>query len=125
MGTFMHPITLHSPDGSTSEVVEALVDTGATFTSIPAPILESLGVFSDGFANLRLANGQVDRRPIGEVRADLGDGAARTIVCVFSDPSGLAVIGAVTLEVFLLGIDPVAQRLVPVDGYWASADEVG
>ena len=38
LGTFTHPITLLcSSDGSTSEVAEGVVDTGATFTSIPAP----------------------------------------------------------------------------------------
>jgi len=33
------------------------------------------------------------------------------------EPGALAVIGAHTLKGFLLGVDPVGQRLVPVEGY--------
>ena len=117
MGTFTHPITLHSPDGSTSEVVEALVDTGATFTSIPAPILEQLGVVPHRTVRLRLANGNVELRPIAEIRVEL-DGESDTILCVSGDPNAPAVIGAHALEVFLLRVDPVEMRLAPVIGYW-------
>ncbi len=44
MGTFFYPITLIGPSGRRKGTVEALVDTGATFTSVPADILEELGV---------------------------------------------------------------------------------
>lgn len=113
----MHPITLHSASADETETIEALVDTGATYTSIPAPILERLGIEPIGAIRLRLANGQTEHRPIGQARA-LIDGDVRTMVCVFSFPDAPAVIGAVTLEVFGLGVDPIAQRLVPVEAYW-------
>lgn len=115
--TFTHPITLHAASEDYSEELEALVDTGSTFTSVPAPVLRRLGIASLGIVSLRLANGQVERRTISEVRAHL-NGEARTIICVFSDPDAPAVIGAHTLEGFLLSVDPVEQRLVPVPGYW-------
>ena len=44
MGTFTHNITLIATSGDARESVEALVDTGATFTSVPASLLERLGV---------------------------------------------------------------------------------
>lgn len=117
MGTFTHSITLISDSGRT-ETVEALVDTGATFTAVPAAVLEQLGVVPDYTVSLRLANGQIDRVSIGEVRAEL-DGVRHTIICAFGEPGSPAVIGAHTLEAFLLGVDPVEQRLVPVEGWWA------
>ena len=40
------------------------------------------------------------------------------IICVFGDPDSPPIIGAHTLEGFLLSVDPVQQRLVPVEGYW-------
>src|SRR3990172_9263151 len=43
VGTFFHPITLISPSGA-SETLEALVDTGASFTSVPSAVLDRIGV---------------------------------------------------------------------------------
>ena len=118
MGTFTHPIVLHSVSGDRTEVVEALVDTGATFTAMPAPTLERLGIPLLDRVILRLANGNMDRRAIGEVSVEL-DGVTRTVICVFGEPDAPATIGAHTLEAFLLGVDPVGRRLIPVEGYWA------
>ena len=36
---------------------------------------------------------------------------------VFGDEDAEPLLGAVTLEEFGLGVDPVRRRLVPVDGY--------
>ena len=116
MGTFTHNITLISASGEARETVEALVDTGATFSSAPAPVLARLGVEAEGTVQLELANGQIEERPIGSVRA-MVDGMQRTIPCVFGEPGETSVIGAVTLEIFLLSFDPVEQRLVPVRGF--------
>ena len=117
MGNFTHTITLINSDGDRTETVESLVDTGATFTGVPSPVLERLGVKPVRTVDLRLANGQRERRRIGEVRAEL-DGVEGTIICVFGDAESPAVIGAHTLEAFLLGVDPVGQRLVPLEAYW-------
>ena len=103
MGTFTHSITLISDSGRT-ETVEALVDTGATFTAVPAAVLEQLGVVPDYTVSLRLANGQKDRVSIGEVRAEL-DGLRHTTISAFGEPGSPAVIGAHTLEAFLLGVE--------------------
>ena len=117
MGTFSQPITLISTTGDETETLDAIVDTGATFTAAPIAVLERLGVEAIRTVTLRLANGELERRRIGEVKARLNS-VEHTIVCVFGEPGTPAVIGAVTLETFLLAIDPVAQRLVPVEGLW-------
>lgn len=43
MGMFRHSMTLISPDGQRREELLAQVDTGATFSSAPAEVLERLG----------------------------------------------------------------------------------
>ena len=117
MGAFVHPITLHAASGDATETLEALVDTGSTFTSIPSPILDRLGIQPYRTIKLRLANGQVEEQAIGRLMADL-NGESEMIVCVFAAPDAPATIGATTLELFLLGVDPVEQRLVPIEAMW-------
>ena len=106
-----------SASGEDSETLTALVDTGATFSSVPARILERLGVAPQGQIRLRLANGEVVEHQMGEVVAQL-DGVRRTILCVFGPEGAPPLIGAHTLEAFLMAVDPVEQRLVPVDALW-------
>lgn len=118
MGTFLHPLTLIGPEGAT-ETVEALVDTGSTFTTVPRPVLSRLGVAPFTKARMRLANGQVVEQDIGEVTAEVDGLHRRTIICVFGEAGAPALIGAQTLETFLLGVDPEARRLVPVEAWWA------
>jgi predicted aspartyl protease len=57
MGTVTHSITLHSADGYYTETLDALVDTGSTFLTVPRPVLERLGVEPMRVIRLRLANG--------------------------------------------------------------------
>jgi predicted aspartyl protease len=116
MGTFFHAIRIIAASGE-SETLEALVDTGSTFTTVPAPILERLGVKPHRTVRLRLANGQVDERRLGRVLAEL-DGMQEEILCVFGGSDDLPTIGAHTLEAFLLGADPVEKRLVHVEAFW-------
>jgi excinuclease ABC subunit B len=118
VGTFFHPITIIGPNGA--ETVEALVDTGSTFTTVPRPLLQRLGVVPFTRARLRLANGQVVEADLGEVRAELDGLAPRTIICAFGEPESSPLIGAQALENFLLGVDPDGRRLVPIEGWWAT-----
>ena len=116
MGTFHESIDLVAgPDGA-SVTLEALVDTGATYTLAPASVLRRLGVEPIGRQTFHVADGSRVEREIGEVSIRLGAGW-RTTVVVFGDEGADALIGAVTLEEFGLGVDPVGRRLVPVDGY--------
>ena len=117
MGTFTHPITLYSPVGDRMETVEAMVDTGSTFTVVPGFIPYWKPSAYSRAVNLKLANGQVEERRVGTVTAETG-GEQESIICVFGDVEATPLIGAVTLESFLLAVDPVGQRLVPTEGYW-------
>ena len=117
VGTFTHPITLYSDGRSVAETVDALVDTGATFLTMPADMLDRLGVEPFQSVTLCLANGEVEQRHIGEVRVQL-DGQERTAVCVFGESSAPPIIGAVTLQSFPLIVDAVEHRLAPVEALW-------
>ena len=117
MGTFSHPITLISPAGDRTETLDGLVDTGATFSSAPAQVLTGLGITPQRTIRLRLADGRIVQHDVGELLAEL-DGVRATVICVFAPDDSPTLIGAHTLEAFLLAVDPVEQRLVPVDALW-------
>ena len=117
MGTFFHPITLISQAGE-RVTIDALVDTGSTFTSVPAEVLRNLGVEPRRQVRLRLADGRSHMQDMGHMTVEL-DGIEGPTYVVFGAESSPPAIGAVTLEGFLLGIDPVGQRLVPVEGWQA------
>ena len=117
MGTFHSSLTLVGASGAIEEV-EALVDTGSTFTTIPGPVLERLRVRPHRVIRLGLANGQLTERRLGRVLARF-DGVEEEILCAFGDVGDLPTIGAHTLEAFLLAVDPVEQRLVPSEALWA------
>jgi len=110
MGTFSHPITLVS--NGVAETLEGLVDTGAMFTVIPASVLERLGVKPFRTLPVRFANGQVEQWQMGQVEAEL-NGERIPVLCLFGAEDAPPLIGAHTLEAFLLTVDPVEEKLIP------------
>ena len=116
MGTFHQAIGLAPEPGGPSEALTALVDTGATYTLVPAPILRRLGVEPIGRQTFLIADGSRVEREVGWLLVRI-DGEERPTVVVFGDDGAEPLLGAVTMEEFGLGVDPVRRRLVPVDGY--------
>ena len=114
MGLFQVSGRLTGPTGR-SEAVDLLVDTGATLLVVPQPLAERLELTPSRTQPFRLAGGQRDVWPIAEVRLAL-DGQEVTTPC-FIAPSGPPLLGAVALESLFLAVDPVAKRLVPVEGF--------
>ena len=115
MGTFVVEIEVGDLGGSRFETVEALVDTGATYTMLPASLLRRLGVTPIDRQGFILANGQRIQRDIGETAIRIDGRRVRTTLVVFSDEGSQSLLGAFTLEAFSLAADPVNQRLIPVD----------
>jgi hypothetical protein len=64
---------------------------------------------------MRLANGQIESRQLGQVDAVL-DGETRPILVLLGPDDAPALIGAHAQEAFLVAVDPVEQRLVPREG---------
>ena len=93
--------------------VDALVDTGSTFTSLPESLLDDLGIEREETGRFELADNRVVEYPIGETRLRL-ENQEGTVRVMFAPDDEIPLIGATTLEILMLGIDPVAERLAPV-----------
>ena len=115
MGTFSVTIEVGSPDRQTWRAVEALVDTGATFTWLPESLLRELGYAPEETKSFQLGDGRLVEMGISDVLVRIGNEVHAT-VCAFARSGEMPGLGAVTLESFLLAPDPVNQRLVPVAG---------
>ena len=115
MGTFRVDIEIGDPAGQRYEKVEALVDTGATYTMVPAPLLERLGVVPHVRDAFVLADGRRVDRDIGRTWVRV-DGRLELTLVVFGEPDAPSLLGAYTLEGLRLAADPVGRRLVPVPG---------
>ena len=113
MGTFTHPIHIGNLSGGEFVEVEALVDTGTTYTSLPAGVLNRLGVEPEGSRRFELADNRIVEYPIGYVRVQL-NGSEAIVLVVFAPEETDPLLGATALELFSLGVDPVNQRLIPV-----------
>ena len=116
MGAFTVQLEVADPQGRRYEAVEVMVDSGAACTVLPASILERLGVVAHGARRFVLADGSRIERGFGRTWMRL-DGREEISPVVFWDEGAQPLLGAVTLEIFSLGIDPVNGRLIPVDAF--------
>ena len=114
MGAFNRPLRISSLDGGRFRDIEATVDTGATYTVLPAAWLRELGVAPTSQAGFELADGRVVELDIGHAWATIEETSAITIV-VFGEDDAPPLLGAYTLEGLRLAVDPVRQRLTPTN----------
>ncbi|MBM3943125.1 MAG: clan AA aspartic protease [SAR202 cluster bacterium] len=113
MGTFSVPIEVGDLAGRHFVAVDALVDTGANYTAIPASILESLGVARVGYRQFELANNHIVEYPIGQARIRF-ESQELFLLVVFAEENMSPLLGATALEIFGLAVDPIHRRLAPV-----------
>jgi len=99
-------------DGGQSRDIEATVDTGAAYTTLPARLLREIGVEPTGQRRFLLADGRRVDLNYGQTWVTI-DGESVVTVVVFGEDDGPALLGAYTLEGLALAVDPVEQRLVP------------
>ena len=112
MGTFYHPIQIFGPDGDSSEAIDALVDTGASCSQIPAATLRRLGIFPTGTAQAELADGRVVDDAIAEAKIRIQ--GRDTYTWITFGPEGAApLLGAHSLGGVRLAVDPSGRRLIP------------
>lgn len=115
MATFYTQIEVGDIDGKRFEPITALANTGAMTTVIPASILRRLGVEPVKSQVFEYADGR-------EVELDMAyamvrvDGRETISWVIFGEETGGTMLGAYTLEGVFLGVDPYAQRLIPVRG---------
>ena len=115
MGTFDAPIQVADLDGQYFEEMEALVDTGATFTVVPQSLLRNLQIEPSDRKSFIYASGERVQLDLAQVRIRLQGRETITWV-IFGEDAGGAMLGSYTLEGVLLGVDPHNQRLIPVEG---------
>ena len=115
MGTFSVNIQVGNLDGREFKELEALVDTGATTTVVPASILIRMGVTPTMYQTFEYASGEEVELGMAEVRMRVEDRETSTWVVFGNDDAG-ALLGAYTLEGVFLGVDPYNRRLIPVQG---------
>ena len=104
---------MQGPDNGQAVELEALVDTDATYTVLPRDLLAGLGTRPVERVEFQLADDRVVEYDVGEVRLQLDD-RERTVLVVFGPEGVGALIGATTLELFNLAVDPIRRELVPV-----------
>ena len=115
MGIFTYLFEVGDPNGQRFETVEAMVDTGSTFTVLPSAQLERLGVTVQRRLSFEIADGSELELDVGETLIRLG-GQTITTTVVFAQEGTPSLLGAVALETALLAVDPIGQTLVPTDG---------
>lgn len=115
MGTFNVDVEIANYTGGESLTINALVDTGSTHATVPASVLEQLGVEPERQRPFRLADNRVVQYATGFARVRYG-GDEAVVQVVFGPEDIGACIGATTLENLSLAVDPMEQTLVPVEG---------
>ena len=115
MGTFYIEIGLGDEQGSNWRTLDALVDTGASTTSLPASVLQELGVRPLSTERFRFAQGEVRELPVGYTWIRFAGKEVITQV-IFNAEGTSPLLGALALEAAYMAVDPVGRRLVPVEG---------
>jgi clan AA aspartic protease len=113
MGTFAETIDVGDSEGRRFESVEAMVDTGSTYTWVPGDVLHRLGVEPETRMEFETADGRVIEREVAQTWVR-HDGSAHITFVVFADDGATPLLGAYTLDGFGLAVDPIRRRLVPV-----------
>ncbi len=113
MGTFTVSMQVGDLAGQQFIEIDAIVDTGATYTVLPEDVLDQLGVEREGHRRFELGDDRIVEYAIGYARMRLG--GDQSIVLVVFGPEGTSpLLGATALEHMSLAVDPVHQRLIPV-----------
>jgi clan AA aspartic protease len=117
MGAFRVEATVSNlQDRERSATLDLLVDTGATYTTLPREVADALGLEPIDTRRIRLGDGREELWPITAIRVRIGEQECPSLALI-GQPGGPVLLGAVTLEELSLGIDPSARRLVPITSY--------
>jgi len=90
--------------------VECMVDSGATYSVIPAQVLDSLGIRAIAEQEFRLANGDRIRRRKGIAAYRYGERVGGADV-IFGEDGDANLLGVLTLEALGFALDPLRREL--------------
>ena len=93
--------------------VEMTVDSGAIYSVVPSHALRAISVDPERTETFWLADGRSVKRRVGHVVVEIqgSEGISRVI---FGRRGDAALLGALTLEVLGLSLDPLKRRLRPL-----------
>ena len=111
VGTFRVDFTILNRNTGQARSLNGLVDTGASYTVIPAQILDELGIERDETELFSLADGSVHELAIGWADMEL-QGRTRPVYVVFGTDRQKILLGAMALEAFALAADARHRRLI-------------
>ena len=103
---------LTGPTGKQAKV-KFLVDSGATYTLVPAEDVRALGLEPKRSVAFSLADGTTIERRVSECHLSLPQGEGHTPV-ILGEPGDEALLGAITLEEFGLVLNPFTRKLQPM-----------
>jgi len=114
VSSFEVRITISRVDGSNGVEVPALVDTASTLVVVSPSIAGRVGLLPLEQRPFRLGNEDVIHLPVANalIKVDGRSTAARVAI---SPEEGTAILGVTVLELLGLMVDPVGERLVPVE----------
>ena len=113
MGTFNVKVSVGHPAGGDMFPVSAMVDTGATHSMMPQSLMARLRITPLRASRYSIADGSTVEYEVADARFGVC-GEVRYCPVIFG-PEDEFLVGATTLEIFELVVDPVGQRLVPAD----------
>jgi clan AA aspartic protease len=97
------------------ETVDALVDTGSSYSMFSGAMLRRLGIVTLERHGFELADGSIVEYDVGEALLRV-NGRERTTSVMFGDDDAEPLLGANALQEFLLVVDPVGEELIPRTG---------
>ena len=77
-------------------------------------MLDELAIERDEIRQFELADNRIVEYPLGETRVRV-EGREKTVPVVFAPDDTMPLVGAITLEILGLNIDPILGKLVPVN----------
>ena len=101
-------------NGDSSQEIEATVDTGAAYTTLPARLLRHLRIEPMAQRRFVVADGRIIDMDIGRAWVTI-DGSSEVTIVAFGEDDSPPLLGAYTMEGLGLAVDPTSGRLVPAN----------
>ena len=112
MGAIYIEGTVTGPTGKTV-TTRFLVDSGATYTLLPKPDWEEIGLQPKRTEAFALADGTIIERQVSEGYITLPQGEAHTPI-ILGEPGDEPLLGVITLEILGLVLNPFNRTLQPM-----------
>jgi len=114
MGLSVLEIEVGNPaNPEVTKTVEFLIDSGAVYSVVPTPLLESLNIKPLAEETFRLADGSKIVRKKGVAIFRYGERVGGADV-IFGEEGDSTLLGTLTLEALGLALDPLKRELKPL-----------